>query len=155
MPDLDSILTLCRSFPDITEDMPWPDDLCFKIRGKIFASIVWRGRPRPRALAGQMQGGRVSPLYWPFIRRCITTCAAGVWNNVSEQINKFEPTCGLQQDQPAPQIAVLPAIPLFPVPHCHEQKINRPRHKECHARKHKRQTCRSFHKYAWQQNDET
>ena len=48
MPDLDSIRTLCRSFPDVTEDMPWPDDLCFKIRGKIFASIVLSDGRYPR-----------------------------------------------------------------------------------------------------------
>jgi len=48
MPDLDSILALCRTFPDATEDMPWPDDLCFKIRGKIFASIVLSDGRYPR-----------------------------------------------------------------------------------------------------------
>jgi predicted DNA-binding protein (MmcQ/YjbR family) len=48
MPDLDSILALCRTFPDGTEDMPWPDDLCFKIRGKIFASIVLSDGRFPR-----------------------------------------------------------------------------------------------------------
>jgi predicted DNA-binding protein (MmcQ/YjbR family) len=48
MPDLDSIRALCRSFPDATQDMPWPDDLCFKIRGKIFASIVLSDGRYPR-----------------------------------------------------------------------------------------------------------
>jgi predicted DNA-binding protein (MmcQ/YjbR family) len=48
MPDLDSILTLCRTFPDATEDMPWPDDLCFKIRGKIFVGIPLSGGRYPR-----------------------------------------------------------------------------------------------------------
>jgi len=48
MPDLDSILALCRTFPNATEDMPWPDDLCFKIRGKIFVSIVLSDGRFPR-----------------------------------------------------------------------------------------------------------
>ena len=48
MPDLDSIRSLCSSFPDATQDMPWPDDLCFKIRGKIFASIVLSDGRYPR-----------------------------------------------------------------------------------------------------------
>jgi len=46
--DVDSIRTLCRSFPDVTEDMPWADDLCFKVRGRIFASIVLSDGRYPR-----------------------------------------------------------------------------------------------------------
>jgi predicted DNA-binding protein (MmcQ/YjbR family) len=48
MPDLDSIRVLCRSFPDVTEDMPWPDDLCFKVRGKIFTTLVLSDGRFPR-----------------------------------------------------------------------------------------------------------
>jgi predicted DNA-binding protein (MmcQ/YjbR family) len=40
MPDLDWIRKLCLSFPEVTEDMPWADDLCFKVRGKIFTGMV-------------------------------------------------------------------------------------------------------------------
>ena len=40
MPDVEWIRKLCLSFPDVTEDMPWGDDLCFKIRGKIFTGMV-------------------------------------------------------------------------------------------------------------------
>jgi predicted DNA-binding protein (MmcQ/YjbR family) len=36
MPDVEWIQELCLSFPNVTEDMPWGDDLCFKVRGKIF-----------------------------------------------------------------------------------------------------------------------
>lgn len=39
MPDLEWIRKLCLSFPEATEEMPWADDLCFKIRGKIFTGI--------------------------------------------------------------------------------------------------------------------
>jgi len=48
MPDLDWIRALCRSFPDITEDMPWADDLCFKVRGKIFTGVVLADGRFPR-----------------------------------------------------------------------------------------------------------
>lgn len=48
MPDVDSIRALCRSFPDVTEDMPWADDLCFKVRGKIFVSVVLSDGRFPR-----------------------------------------------------------------------------------------------------------
>ena len=37
--DLEAIRRYCLSFPHATEDMPWPDDLCFKVGGKIFAGV--------------------------------------------------------------------------------------------------------------------
>ena len=40
MPDVDWIREFCLSLPDVTEDMPWGDDLCFKVRGKIFTGAV-------------------------------------------------------------------------------------------------------------------
>jgi len=40
MPDVEWIRKLCLSFRDVTEDMPWGDDLCFKVRGKIFTGMV-------------------------------------------------------------------------------------------------------------------
>ena len=48
MPDLDWIRKLCLSFPDVTEDMPWADDLCFKVRGKIFTGMVLSDGRFPR-----------------------------------------------------------------------------------------------------------
>jgi predicted DNA-binding protein (MmcQ/YjbR family) len=39
MPDLDWIRKLCLSFADVTEDMPWEGDLCFKVRGRIFTGV--------------------------------------------------------------------------------------------------------------------
>ena len=37
--DLDSLRRFCLAFPHATEDMPWADDLCFKVGGKIFAGV--------------------------------------------------------------------------------------------------------------------
>lgn len=48
MPDVDWIRKLCLSFPDVTEDMPWHDDLCFKVRGKIFTGMVLSDGRFPR-----------------------------------------------------------------------------------------------------------
>ena len=48
MPDVDWIRELCLSFPEVTEDMPWGDDLCFKVRGKIFAGAVLSDGRFPR-----------------------------------------------------------------------------------------------------------
>jgi predicted DNA-binding protein (MmcQ/YjbR family) len=48
MPAVEWIRKLCRSFPDVTEDMPWADDLCFKVRGKIFTGMVLSDGRFPR-----------------------------------------------------------------------------------------------------------
>jgi predicted DNA-binding protein (MmcQ/YjbR family) len=48
MPDVEWIRKLCLSFPDVTEDMPWGDDLCFKVRGKIFTGMVLADGRFPR-----------------------------------------------------------------------------------------------------------
>ena len=48
MPDVDWVRKFCLSFPDVTEDMPWGDDLCFKVRGKIFTGMVLADGRFPR-----------------------------------------------------------------------------------------------------------
>jgi len=48
VPDLDWIRKLCVSFPDVAEDMPWEDTLCFKVRGKVFVfTALAQGRFPP------------------------------------------------------------------------------------------------------------
>ena len=42
----DEIRTYCLSFPEATENLQWGDDLCFKIRGKIFATLALSAVPR-------------------------------------------------------------------------------------------------------------
>ncbi len=37
--NIDAIRGYCLSFPDSTEGLQWGDDLLFRIRGKIFASV--------------------------------------------------------------------------------------------------------------------
>jgi predicted DNA-binding protein (MmcQ/YjbR family) len=39
MPGVDWIRKLCRSLPDTTENIQWNDDLCFKVRGKMFTVV--------------------------------------------------------------------------------------------------------------------
>ncbi len=39
MPDADWIRKLCLSFHDATETLQWGENLCFKVRGKIFAIV--------------------------------------------------------------------------------------------------------------------
>ncbi|MGD0214432.1 MAG: MmcQ/YjbR family DNA-binding protein [Terriglobales bacterium] len=48
MPEVDWVRKLCLSFPDVTEDMPWEDNLCFKVRGKIFTGVVLSDGRFPR-----------------------------------------------------------------------------------------------------------
>jgi predicted DNA-binding protein (MmcQ/YjbR family) len=37
--NVDEIRQFCLAFPQATEKLQWGDDLCFKIRGKIFAIV--------------------------------------------------------------------------------------------------------------------
>ncbi len=37
--DVESTRNFCLSFPDATENLQWGEDLCFKVRGKIFAVL--------------------------------------------------------------------------------------------------------------------
>ncbi|HLB91855.1 MAG TPA: MmcQ/YjbR family DNA-binding protein [Terriglobales bacterium] len=48
MPDSEWVRKFCRSFPEVTEDMPWADDLCFKVGGKIFTGMVLADGRFPR-----------------------------------------------------------------------------------------------------------
>jgi predicted DNA-binding protein (MmcQ/YjbR family) len=43
--NVDTIREYCLGFPQATEKLHWGDDLCFKVRGKIFA-IVGLDNPR-------------------------------------------------------------------------------------------------------------
>jgi predicted DNA-binding protein (MmcQ/YjbR family) len=46
MMDLEEIRKFCLAFPDATENLQWGDDLCFKIRGKIFATLALTAVPQ-------------------------------------------------------------------------------------------------------------
>jgi predicted DNA-binding protein (MmcQ/YjbR family) len=48
--DVDSIRHFCLSFPDTTENLQWGEDLCFKIRGKIFAVLDLGSAPQRLSL---------------------------------------------------------------------------------------------------------
>jgi predicted DNA-binding protein (MmcQ/YjbR family) len=48
MADVEWIREFCLSFPEVTEGMPWADDLCFKVRGKIFTGMVLSDGRFPR-----------------------------------------------------------------------------------------------------------
>jgi predicted DNA-binding protein (MmcQ/YjbR family) len=39
MPAVDWIRKLCISLPDATENLQWGETLCFKVRGKLFATV--------------------------------------------------------------------------------------------------------------------
>ncbi len=43
---VDDIRQFCLSFPDATENLQWGDDLCFEIRGKIFAILALTAVPQ-------------------------------------------------------------------------------------------------------------
>jgi predicted DNA-binding protein (MmcQ/YjbR family) len=48
MPDVDWIRKFCLSFPHTTENMQWGEDLCFKVRGKMFVVVdLSKGKQSP------------------------------------------------------------------------------------------------------------
>jgi predicted DNA-binding protein (MmcQ/YjbR family) len=44
--DVERIRAYCLSFPEATENLQWGDDLCFKIRGKIFTTLALTAVPQ-------------------------------------------------------------------------------------------------------------
>jgi len=44
--NVDGIRNYCLTFPDATENLQWGDDLCFKVRGKIFATLALTAVPQ-------------------------------------------------------------------------------------------------------------
>lgn len=48
MPDVDWLRQLCLSLPEARENIQWGEDLCFKVRGKIFMTAVLSDGRFPR-----------------------------------------------------------------------------------------------------------
>jgi predicted DNA-binding protein (MmcQ/YjbR family) len=44
--NVEEIREYCIAFPDSTENLQWGDDLCFKIRGKIFVTVALTAIPQ-------------------------------------------------------------------------------------------------------------
>jgi predicted DNA-binding protein (MmcQ/YjbR family) len=44
--NFDALRALCLSLPDATENLQWEDELCFKVRGKIFAMVSLSSVPQ-------------------------------------------------------------------------------------------------------------
>ncbi len=44
--NVDGIRNYCLTFPDAAENLQWGDDLCFKVRGKIFATLALTAVPQ-------------------------------------------------------------------------------------------------------------
>jgi predicted DNA-binding protein (MmcQ/YjbR family) len=72
--NLDSLRALCLSFPHATENVQWGGELCFKVKGKIFAmvsldsvpqSLIFKCDPEKFAELNEREG--VSPA--PYVGR--------------------------------------------------------------------------------------
>jgi len=44
--NVDALRAYCLSFPEATENLQWGDDLCFKVRGKIFVTVALTAVPQ-------------------------------------------------------------------------------------------------------------
>ena len=68
--NIDSIRKYCLSFPQATENLQWGDELCFKVKGKIFTivslgsvpqSICFKCSPEKFAELCEQDGIRPAP----------------------------------------------------------------------------------------------
>jgi predicted DNA-binding protein (MmcQ/YjbR family) len=71
---VDEIRKYCLAFPDATENLQWGDDLCFKVRGKIFAIVSLTAVPQklcfkctPEAFAELIEREDIHPA--PYVGR--------------------------------------------------------------------------------------
>ena len=72
--NFDALRTLCLSLPHATEKLQWEDELCFKVRGKIFAMVSLSSVPQrlifkcdPEEFAELMENEGVVPA--PYVGR--------------------------------------------------------------------------------------
>ena len=72
--NFDTLRALCLSLPDATENLQWEDELCFKVRGKIFAMIGLSSVPQrltfkcnPEEFLELIENGGVVPA--PYVGR--------------------------------------------------------------------------------------
>ena len=72
--NFDALRALCFSLPDAIENLQWEDELCFKVRGKIFAMVSLSSVPQrlifkcdPEEFAELMENEGVVPA--PYVGR--------------------------------------------------------------------------------------
>jgi predicted DNA-binding protein (MmcQ/YjbR family) len=72
--NFDALRALCLSLPDAIENLQWEDELCFKVRGKIFAMLSLSSVPQrlifkcdPEEFAELMENEGVVPA--PYVGR--------------------------------------------------------------------------------------
>jgi predicted DNA-binding protein (MmcQ/YjbR family) len=72
--NFDALRVLCLSLPDAIENLQWEDELCFKVRGKIFAMVSLSSVPQrlifkcdPEEFAELMENEGVVPA--PYLGR--------------------------------------------------------------------------------------
>jgi len=72
--NVEEIREYCISFSDATENLQWDDDLCFKVRGKLFVTVALTAVPqkvcfkcRPETFAELMEQEDIRPA--PYVGR--------------------------------------------------------------------------------------
>ena len=72
--NFDALRALCLSLPNVIENLQWEDELCFKVRGKIFAMVSLSSVPQrlifkcdPEEFAELMENQGVVPA--PYVGR--------------------------------------------------------------------------------------
>jgi len=95
--NVDAIREFCLTFPGATENLQWGDDLCFKIRGKIFV-IIGLDNPRlcfkctPEIFAELIEREDIRPA--PYLGRykwvMLDRIDALPWGELRELIGRYE-----------------------------------------------------------------
>lgn len=117
--NFDALRVLCLSLPDAAENLQWEDELCFKVRGKIFAMVSLSSVPQrlifkcdPEEFLELIENEEVVPApyvgryKWVMLEslealpgseidRCIRKSHAMVWSKAKparSRIKKIKPT---------------------------------------------------------------
>lgn len=93
--NVDSIREFCLAFPQATEKLQWGDDLCFKIRGKIFATVgldsprmCFKCSPETFAELIERDGMRPAPYVGRYKWVMLDRLDAVGWDELRELIRK-------------------------------------------------------------------
>jgi len=95
--NVDEIRAYCLKLPDATENLQWGDDLCFKVRGKIFATLALTAVPQklcfkcePEVFAEMIEREGIEPA--PYVGRykwvILNRLDALPWSELKDRIRR-------------------------------------------------------------------
>jgi predicted DNA-binding protein (MmcQ/YjbR family) len=93
--NVDTIREFCLEFPQAKENLQWGDDLCFKVRGKIFATVgldnlrlCFKCNPQSFAELIEREGVRPAPYVGRYKWVMLDRLDAVQWDELRELIRQ-------------------------------------------------------------------